>query len=185
MAVTSSWNDIPGALIAYDPNGQVADANEAALEILGLTRRQLIGSFAEDADWLVLESAEGPISVHPVTAAAKSMQPVRGVLARVHRPDGSDVWVQIDAVPQLGPADDVTRVVATFADVTHLFARSRLTSRGAGDRIVSEVVNQLADVHLETRAILVDHSLDERTPDGIGRVRARGVACRERAQLVE
>src|SRR5207253_5113981 len=103
----------------------------------------------------VLESAEGPMSVHPVMAALKSVQPVRGVLARVHRPDGSDVWVQVDAIPQVSPAGEATLVVATIADVTHLFARSRLTSRGAGDHIVSEVVNQLADVHLETRAILV------------------------------
>jgi len=155
LAVKSSWDNIPGALVAYDPNGRVTDANEAALEVLGSTRRQLVGSFAEDADWLVLESAEGPMSVHPVTAALKSVQPVRGVLARVHRPDGSDVWVQVDAIPQVSPAGEATLVVATIADVTHLFARSRLTSRGAGDHIVSEVVNQLADVHLETRAILV------------------------------
>src|SRR5437868_3568788 len=123
--------------------------------MLGSTRRQLVGSFATDADWLVLESAEGPMSVHPVTAAVKSMQAVRGVLARVHRPDGSDVWVQVDAVPRLSRTGQVTQVVATIADVTHLFARSRLTSRGAGDHIVSEVVNQLADLHLDTRAILV------------------------------
>ena len=155
MAVKSSWDDIPGGLVAYDPNGQVIDANEAALEVLGSTRRKLVGSFAEDADWLVLESAEGPMSVHPVTAALKSVQPVRGVLARVHRRDGSDVWIQVDAIPQVSPAGEATLVVATIADVTHLFARSRLTSRGAGDHIVSEVVNQLADVHLETRAILV------------------------------
>src|SRR5207245_1311016 len=95
------------------------------------------------------------MSVHPVTAALKSVQPVRGVLARVHRRDGSDVWIQVDAIPEVSPAGEPTLVVASIADVTHLFARSRLTSRGAGDHIVSEVVNQLADVHLETRAILV------------------------------
>jgi len=155
LPTDATWNDLPGGLIAYDPNGQVTDANSAALEVLGLSRRQLIGSYAEDSDWLILESAEGPLSVHPVTAAIKSMQPVRGVLARVRRPDASDVWVQIDAIPRLSAADEVTQVVATVADVTHLFARSRLTSRGAGDRIVSEVVNELADVHLETRSIVV------------------------------
>ena len=153
--VASSWNDLPGALVGYDPNGQVTEANDAALKMLGLARRQLIGSYADDADWLVLESADGPLSVHPVTAALKSEQPIRGVLARVHRPDGVDVWVQVDAVPQQTLGDETTRVVVTLADVTHLFARSRLTSRGAGDHIVSEVVNQLADVHLETRAILI------------------------------
>jgi PAS domain S-box-containing protein len=155
LAATSGWNDLPGALVTYDPNGQVGDANEAALVMLGVTRRQLVGSFAEDSEWLVLESADGPIAAHPVTAALKSQQPVRGVLARVRRPDGADIWVQVDAVPQLTGAGEVAQVVATIADVTHLFAKSRLTSRGAGDHIVSEVVNELADVNLETRSILI------------------------------
>ena len=155
LSATAGWNEIPGALVAYDPSGQVRDANEAALGMLGLTRRQLVGSFVEDSEWLVLESADGPMAAHPVTAALKSRQAIRGVLARVRRPDGADVWVQVDAVPQLTSTGEVTQVVATIADVTHLFAKSRLTSRGAGDHIVSEIVDALADVNLETRAILI------------------------------
>lgn len=150
------WNSLPGAVIAYDGRGQIADANEAALGLLGMTRHELIGSYAEQANWLVLEGPEGPISVHPVTAALKSHQDVRGVLARHRRPDGVDVWIQVDAVPQPANGDDsATQVVASLTDVTHLFARSRLTSRGAGDHIVSEVVDQLADIQLDSRAILV------------------------------
>jgi PAS domain S-box-containing protein len=155
LATIQQWNELPGALVAYDPNGQVTEANEAALFMLGLARRQLVGSYAEDADWLVLEAPDGPISVHPVIAALKSQQPVRGVIARVHRPDGGDVWIQVDAVPHLGAAGEIAHVVSSLTDVTHLFTRSRLTSKGAGDRIVSEVVNALADVHLDSRAIMV------------------------------
>jgi len=120
-----------------------------------MTRRELVGSYAEQSGWLVLEGADGPISVHPVTAALKSRQEVRGVLARHRRPDGLDVWIQVDAVPQVANGDDVTDVLASLTDVTHLFARSHLTSRGAGDHIVSEVVNELADIKLDSRAILV------------------------------
>ena len=155
MAAVSSWNDLPGAVIVYDGRGQVKDANQSAEEVLGFTRRQLVGSFAEDTDWLVLEAPDGPISVHPVTAAIKSRQPVRGVLARHRRPDGSDVWLQVDVVPEVAEGE-ITRMVASLTDVTYLFARSRLTSKGAGDHIVSEVVNELADVHLDTRAILLN-----------------------------
>src|SRR5437762_185314 len=119
-----------------------------------MTRDSLVGSYAQDAEWLVLEAPEGPISVHPVTASLKSLQTIRGVLAKATRPDASDVWLQIDAVPQLEPSGEVTRVVASMADVSHLFARSRLTSRSAGDHIVSEVLAELADAGLETRSIL-------------------------------
>jgi PAS domain S-box-containing protein len=150
-----TWNSLPGAVIAYDARGQVTDANHAALDLLGMTRRELVGSYAEHSDWLVLEGPDGPFSVHPVTAALKSRQDVRGVLARHRRPDGVDVWIQVDAVPQVSGGDEASQVVASLTDVTHLFARSRLTSRGAGDHIVSEVVNELADLQLNSRAILV------------------------------
>jgi PAS domain S-box-containing protein len=165
LATIQQWNDLPGALVAYDPNGQITEANEAALSMLGLARRQLVGSYAEDADWLVLEAPDGPISVHPVIAALKSQQPVRGVIARAHRPDGVDVWIQVDAVPHLGASGEIAHVVSSLTDVTYLFTHSRLTSKGAGDHIVSEVVNALADVHLDSRAIMVG------VTDALGRMR--------------
>ena len=111
-----TWNDLPGAVIAYDGLGQVKEANQAAAEVLGITRGRLLSSFAEDTDWLVLEAPDGPISVHPVTAAIKSRQPVHGVLARHRRPDGTDVWLQVDAVPEVGGADEVTRIVVSLTD---------------------------------------------------------------------
>src|SRR5262249_3117810 len=135
--------------------GRVIHANRAAFDILGLTQRELIGSGPDDARWLVLEAPEGPMSVHPVSVALKTEQSVRGVLARARRPDGLDVWIQVDAVPAVDAAGRVTEVVATLTDVTHLFGHSRLTTRTAGDHIVSEVVNELADVHLDSRAILI------------------------------
>ena len=154
MAATLSWKDLPGAILVYDRAGQVIDANDAAATLLGLSRDRLLGSYAEDAEWLVLEAPEGPMSVHPVTAALKSLQAVRGVLARASRPEGTDVWIQVDAVPQINSAGEVTQVAASLSDVTHLFARSRLTSRGAGEHIVNEVISELADARLETGSIL-------------------------------
>ena len=154
MAASPDWNELPAALVVYDPRGQVLEANDAAVALLGMRRESLVGSYAQDADWLVLEAPEGPMSVHPVTVALKSRQSVRGALARAPRPDGTDVWIQVDAVVDLAPSGEVARVVAGMTDVSHLFARSRLTSRSAGDHIVSEVLAELADARLETRAIL-------------------------------
>jgi PAS domain S-box-containing protein len=155
LAISQRWNELPAALIAYDGQGRVTHANSAALDVLGLTRHELIGSTQDEANWLVLEAPEGPMSVHPVSVALKTEQAVRGVLARARRPDGSDVWMQVDAVPTVEGGGDVTEVVVTLTDVTHLFSRSRMTSRTAGDHIVSEVVHELAQVHLDSRAILI------------------------------
>jgi PAS domain S-box-containing protein len=145
-----SLNNVPAAIVVYDSDGSVADANDPALTMLGLAAEDLIGSRAEDAGWLVLESAEGPITVHPAIAVLKSGQPVRGALVRAHRAGGADVWLHVDVVPE----DDGDRVIATLTDVTHLITRSRVTARSTGDHIVDEVTDRLAGARMEPRAIL-------------------------------
>ena len=142
------------ALVLFDSRGMVADANQHALDILGIPRPELVGTHVDDLDWLVLEAPEGPISVHPVTVALKTMKPVRNVLVRARRNDNSDVWIQVDAVPAMDSPDTIAHVCVSLSDVTHLFAKSKLTTRGAGDHIISEVVNELAGVRLQSRAIL-------------------------------
>lgn len=143
-----SLGDFPGAVLVYDQSGEIIQANDAACALLGRAANELIGSNAEAAGWLVVESSEGPISVHPAIAALRSDQPVRGVLARVRRPDGVDKWVQVDAVPE------GDTVVASLTDVTYLIAHSRISSRSAGDHIVDEVTDSIAQARLEPRAIL-------------------------------
>ena len=144
------WNldGFPVAVLVYDDAGNVIDANDAACALLGADRRNIVGSSAEQSDWLVVDSGDGPITVHPVIVALRTGQPVRAVLLRVRRPDGTDVWLQVDAVPE------GSRVVAGLTDVTYLIARSRITSRSAGDHIVDEVTDSLAYARLEPRAVL-------------------------------
>ncbi|HEY0829726.1 MAG TPA: GAF domain-containing protein [Candidatus Dormibacteraeota bacterium] len=143
-------NTIPAPVVVYDAGGHVVEANAQAYSLLGLGPGDLVGASAEDSGWLVVESVEGPISVHPVVAALRTGQPVRGVLVRARRPGGADVWLQVDAVPQA----EGGQVVATLSDVTHLIARSRVSTRSAGDHIVDEVTDRLAQARMEPRAIL-------------------------------
>ena len=140
--------EFPGAVLVYDQGGEVIQANDAAYALLGSTPEDVIGSSAQDAGWLVVESSEGPITVHPAIAALRMGHPARGVLARVKRQDGSDVWLQVDAFPS------GDRVVASLTDVTYLITHSRVTSRSAGDHIVHEVTDSLAQARMEPRAIL-------------------------------
>jgi PAS domain S-box-containing protein len=146
---------IPSPLLVYDAHGLVVDANDAALAVLGLSKTDLIGSSADSANWLIVESPpDTPLTVHPAVAAIKSRQAVRGVLVRAHRPDGVDVWLQVDAVPEESDPAYGMRVVATLTDVTYLISQSRVTRRSSGDHIVDEVTDQLAQTRLEPRAIL-------------------------------
>ena len=149
--MTDGWSlgSHPGAVLVYDQAGDVVDANEAAGRLLGMTVDELKASNADDSGWLIVESVDEPISVHPAIAALRTGQPVLGVIARARRPDGKEVWLQVDAVPDGGSS-----VVATLTDVTFLIAHSRISSRSAGDHIVDEVTDSLAQARMEPRAIL-------------------------------
>src|SRR5438309_4663753 len=52
------FDDLPGALIAYDAQGRVTRANRAALRILGFASEgEIVGSKAADAGWFRTDSA--------------------------------------------------------------------------------------------------------------------------------
>ena len=154
MAGTLDWRSLPGAVLVYDKTGLVIDGNEAAFALFGSSGDELVGTAADQAGWLVTEAPDGPMSVHPAIAATKTRQPVRGVLARVSRRDGLDVWIQMDAIPELDHDGQVARVLATICDVTHLIAHSRMSSRSPGDHVVDQVTDQLALARMEPAVIL-------------------------------
>ena len=148
MISAVSLNTLPAAIVVYDASGTVVEANEAALNLLGEDAGAFIGSRADDAGWLVIDSADGPISVHPALACLRARQAVHGALTRVRRPDGIDIWVQVDAAPEGDGA------VANLTDVTHLIARSRASTRSGGDHIIDAVTEQIASAQMEPRAVL-------------------------------
>jgi len=145
---------IPAALVSYDADGVVVDANEAALGVLGMLKAELVGTNAEDAEWLIVESPDTPLSSSPIMAALKGRQAVRGVLVKAHRPDGTDAWLQVDVVPDESDRSGSWGAVAALTDLTHLISRSRVTSRSSGDHIVDEVTDKLAHTRMDARAIL-------------------------------
>src|SRR5213594_2735023 len=98
------------------------DANHAAVELFGRPRVELVGSAAEDAEWLVTDAIDGPLSIHPAIAAIKTKLPVRSALARARRQDGVDLWLQVDAVPDLGYAALHTLDEGISKKVTHYLA---------------------------------------------------------------
>jgi PAS domain S-box-containing protein len=154
LIASRTSDHIPSGVLVYDRSGVVVEANAACEQLFGLSRKELLGSAAEDAEWLITDAVGGPLSAHPAVAAIKSRQPVRGALARVRRPDGVDLWLQVDAVPDLSATGEVTRVVASVTDVTHLIARSRMSGRSAGDHIVDEVTDVLAQARFDPYAII-------------------------------
>jgi PAS domain S-box-containing protein len=157
-AVESSLHvdDLPYAVIAYDSSGLVVQANRAAHDLLGLDQQSLIGSRAEDAGWFLTDGAgwPDPVNLHPALAAIRSGQSQRGIVARVNRRDGAEIWIQVDAVPVTTVTGTVDLVVAAIADITRLLHDVRLPRPGYGAQAVAQVTDELARAHLDPEAIL-------------------------------
>ena len=77
MRPAISLEDIPGAIVVYDRDGAVIDANAAAFAILGLQRNELLGTSAEDSGWLItdFEGRRKENSAHPALVASRTRQP--------------------------------------------------------------------------------------------------------------
>src|SRR6266566_4727867 len=148
---TPGFDELPGALVVYDEQGRVVQASKAALEILGYeSEHEVVGSRASEAGWLRTDPAGWPDAqgMHPALAAIRSGQPERRVVARALRPDGSEVWIQVDAIPQAGG------VLLSLTDVTKILMDTRLPRPRYGDEALVEVTTQLAAARLDPLAII-------------------------------
>jgi len=145
---------LPIPLLTYDAAGSVVAANQSACRLLGQKEAELLGSSAESAGWIVLKrEAASALETHPATTVLRTAAPVRGVVVSVARPDGSEIWVQVDAWPSLSESGAVTRVTLALTDVSSLLLGGPLTTAG-DDHLVSEVTQQFINVRLDPAAIL-------------------------------
>lgn len=99
----------------------IVEANPTACRVLGLTMDQLRGRSSLDPSWRVIreDGSDWPAHDHPSMLALRDGTVVDGVVQGVHRPDGSLVWLLVNAVPVFD--DDtgaVTSSVTTFSDIT-------------------------------------------------------------------
>ncbi len=150
-------DDLPGAMVAYDDQGRVTQANHAAVEMLGLASEQdIVGSLAVDAGWHRTDTAGWPDldNLHPAVAAIQTGQPQLRIVNRCNRPDGSEVWIQVDAIPVIGDRA-VTGVLATLTDISNILMDSRHPRARYGDDALAEVTAQLAAARLDPAAILM------------------------------
>jgi len=136
-------------VVFQDANDKVLECNHAACLVLGLTRAQLLGADSMDPRWLASAPDGTPFdfSQHPSVRALRSGQPVREVLMAVQRPDGSRVWLSINAQPLLAPgAERAHATVTCFSDVTTrvLAERSLQSSNEELERRVGDRTTELA-----------------------------------------
>ncbi|HEY6548998.1 MAG TPA: PAS domain S-box protein [Vicinamibacteria bacterium] len=149
---------LPVATVLQGPRGEIAFANAKALELLGLTREQLLGQNTLDPAGKVIHEngAAFTLALHPAQRAIAERKPVHGVLMGILRPATRDrLWLLVDAFPELDQAGEVRRVICTFTDVTaRREAERRMAESQEGLRILIESLGDALLVHdLEGRIV--------------------------------
>jgi DNA-binding CsgD family transcriptional regulator len=108
---------LPCGVLLYEDRGQVCDVNRTATELLGLTRRQLLGEAPIGTTWAAIDEEGHPLDALQLIQALAQHPPRRvrfGVAGASHQPL---TWIRSDSAPLSVPGSPV-RVVCTMVDVT-------------------------------------------------------------------
>ena len=134
----SVFQNIGFGVIVADGAGKVQLANPAALALLHVPERDLIGKPFE-IEAYTPENVRLRPEDYPIAQAIARRAPVRNALVGIKRPgDERCTWLLADAEPIIDPAGEISQVVFTIADATSL------RDRGERFRELIESLDQTA-----------------------------------------
>ena len=87
-------------LVVHAADGSIVEWNRAAEQLLGLTGAELAGRTSTDGRWHVVreDGTSWPIETQPAAVALRTGEPSAATLG-VERPDGTTVWLRVNAQP--------------------------------------------------------------------------------------
>ncbi|MCX6956101.1 MAG: response regulator [Verrucomicrobia bacterium] len=107
-------------LILQDKAGMIVDCNVAAERLLGMSREQIVGRTSYDPRWRTVR-ADGTAFTgeeHPPMVTLRTGRACKDVEMGVHRPDGTLIWLLVNAEPMPDEAGEMRLVVCSFTDIT-------------------------------------------------------------------
>ncbi|MFN7695837.1 MAG: EAL domain-containing protein [Burkholderiales bacterium] len=110
-------------ILSQGADDQILSCNRKALDLLGMTRDQLMGKSSLDPGWSVVgeDGQPLPLEEHPSIKAKRTGQPVRDVILGVNRPLlGGRIWLQVQAEPLFNPDGSLSHVAVSFVDISAL-----------------------------------------------------------------
>ncbi len=152
----------PQGIVIAGSDGEMIEANPAALRILGLSREQILGMTNFDPHWRTVreDGSVFPPDEHPMTRALRLGKPVGPEVMGVRVGPGDDTrWLDVSAMPLFRPGESKpAQVMATFVDNTErkeIELRLR-ASQGLLER--AELVAQLGHFQVDLVAGVVEAS---------------------------
>ena len=116
------YRAVPTGIIVHDATGALVDANERALDMLGVTMEQLAGTAPLDPRWQLFSENGDALPNHAVLAAGQSGDDrVREMALKVIVPSGEVRWLLKSAVSVVESNDgNAHGSIVTLVEVTEL-----------------------------------------------------------------
>jgi PAS domain S-box-containing protein len=107
-------------LVVRDVRGVVTDCNAAAERMIGVARERLRGRRPEAIIGQAFDAEGAPVPAGRLLgdATLATGEPESGLVARLSRSDGADVWVSVSSGPVLDATGRPEGVVSTLSDIT-------------------------------------------------------------------
>ena len=135
--VAASFEAMNEGIVIQDDQAKIIGMNDAACEVLGLSKAQMEGLDSFDPRWRAIkeDGSDFPGHEHPAVITLETGEPMHDVIMGVHKPTGDLSWISINTSPiyyQYTSSEfSPDGVVATFNDITETFysnERQRLTT---------------------------------------------------------
>jgi len=130
-----SFDTLPVGVVVQGRAAEVLYCNRRARELLGFDETEILGhSSLEANDTAFREDGSALLgSDHPAPQVIATGRPVRDLVMRWRRPGGAgDIWLLVNADPEMGSGGQVERVVITLADITSLHGASERLRESEG-----------------------------------------------------
>ena len=122
--IGESVDTLHAGVVIHGKNGtEVIDCNTTALNILGVTREQLVGRNTFDLTWTFLleDGSPMPVEGYPVSRVIATKKIVPNIIVGIKHDDKSEpIWIVCTAIPELDENDRIIQIVVSFRDISSL-----------------------------------------------------------------
>lgn len=151
-------------VIVQNKQAEIIDANQSALDILGLTLDELQGRSPLDVRWRAIheDGSDYPGDTHPSFRTLATGESVTGDVMGIHKPDGSLCWVLINSEPLYKDGESSPDgVVESFTDITtRKLAEAEIARSHHRFQIVSKATNDgIWDYDFESKTVWRNETL--------------------------
>ena len=144
--LNSLLEKIQVAIVIHDADTKITNYNKRALELLGLTEKQILGKKSIDPEWKFF-SQDGVIlkqGEYPADTVINSKSEVKDMISSIYRPLQKDIIdVIVNAVPEFDLNGNVSEVIVTFVDITE--QRKLEKTVRESERDIASVLNNSQD----------------------------------------